>query len=245
MSYKIFGLIGKDINYSFSKKYFEKKFKLINNNNFKYENFDLKNISEVENVLVINNLCGLNVTIPYKEKIIPYLDDLTPIAEEVGAVNTVYLINGKKIGDNTDVVGFQNSLNKFININPASSIILGSGGASKAINYVLKKQKIKRIIVSRNPIKNQLSYEELNEKIINENKLIINCTPLGTYPKTNEYPEIPYSFITKNHYLFDLIYNPKTTIFLKKGIDKGAKVINGFNMLIEQAEASWKIWNNI
>jgi shikimate dehydrogenase len=239
---KKFGLIGKDISYSFSKRYFENKFLDNKYKSYSYENFDLENISDVVNVFKIDNLSGLNVTIPYKEKIIPYLDELTTRASKIGAVNTIIFRNKKKIGDNTDVIGFENAMKAFIKPLLKKAIILGSGGASKAIQFVLKNSDIAFIVASRNPNKDQIKYIDLNEKLINEYPIIINCTPLGTFPKIEFYPKIPYENLSSKNYLIDLIYNPKKTEFMKKGIKNGAKVSNGYLMLIQQAEASWKLW---
>jgi shikimate dehydrogenase len=243
LKHKQFGLVGKNIEYSFSKIYFEKKFsKNKNYTHFNYENFDIKNISEIKDIYRIKNLSGLNITIPYKEKIIPYLDHLTPTAQKIGAVNTVIFKNDKTIGDNTDVIGFERALEVFVGSFIKKALVLGSGGASKAIEYVLRKNRIDLIIVSRNPNKNEINYIDLNQELINNYPLIINCTPLGTFPKIEGLPKIPYDYINSKNYLFDLIYNPKETKFMKKGIDKGANVCNGHNMLIQQAEASWKLW---
>ena len=240
---KKFGLVGKHIEYSFSKKYFEKKFSKENDFiNFKYKNYDIKNISEIEKIFNIEKMSGLNITIPYKEKIIPYLDGLTATANEIGAVNTVIFKNDKILGDNTDVIGFKNALNLFTDSLPKKALVLGSGGASKAVEYVLRKNKIEMIVVSRNPTNNEIHYNDIDEKLLNEYPLIINCTPLGTFPKTKNSPKIPYRYINSKNYLFDLIYNPEETTFMKKGLLHGAKACNGHHMLIQQAEASWNLW---
>ena len=236
------GLVGRGIKYSFSKKYFEKKFKNLNYNNFFYKNYDLKNLSEFKSILNDNDLIGLNVTIPYKEKIVPYIDKLTTNAEKIGAVNTIYFENKKIIGDNTDIIGFEIALKSFIKKKIYNAMILGTGGASKAINFVLKNNDINTLIVSRKPKKGQIHYKEINRDLLLRYPLIINCTPLGTAPRVNELPPLPYELINSDNYLFDLIYNPKITLFMKKGLNKGAKVTNGHKMLIAQAEASWKLW---
>ncbi len=241
--FRQFGLIGKDIEYSFSKEYFEKFFLNNNYTNLNYTNFDIKNISEVKNILNIKNIAGLNITIPYKEKIIPYLDDLTETAQKIGAVNTIYFKNNKIIGDNTDVIGFEYALKSFMGEYLKNALVLGTGGASKAVEFVLKKNNVEMIFVSRNPSKNELQYEDLNQKLLTNYPLIINCTPLGTFPKIENSPDIPYNLINVKNYLFDLIYNPKETTFMKRGLDNGAKISNGLHMLIKQAEASWKLWN--
>lgn len=240
---KQFGLVGKGIGYSFSKTYFQKKF--IENKiftNYNYKNFDIENISEIEEIFEIKNLAGLNITIPYKEKVIPYLNELTATAQQIGAVNTVVFKNKKALGDNTDIVGFENALKLFIGTSSKKALVLGSGGASKAVKFVLKKNKIDLITVSRNPKKNEMNYDDINQKMINNYPLIINCTPLGTKPKIEEAPNIPYNYIGPENYLFDLIYNPIETKFMRIGLEKGAKVCNGYHMLIQQAEASWKLW---
>ena len=240
---KQFGLVGKGIGYSFSKTYFQKKF--IENKiftNYNYKNFDIENISEIEEIFEIKNLAGLNITIPYKEKVIPYLNELTATAQQIGAVNTVVFKNKKALGDNTDIVGFENALKLFIGTSSKKALVLGTGGASKAVKFVLKKNKIDLITVSRNPKKNEMNYDDINQKMINNYPLIINCTPLGTKPKIEEAPNIPYNYIGPENYLFDLIYNPIETKFMRIGLEKGAKVCNGYHMLIQQAEASWKLW---
>lgn len=240
---KQFGLVGKGIGYSFSKTYFQKKF--IENKiftNYNYKNFDIENISEIEEIFEIKNLAGLNITIPYKEKVIPYLNELTATAKQIGAVNTVIFKNKKAVGDNTDIIGFENALKLFIGTSSKKALVLGTGGASKAVKFVLKKNKIDLITVSRNPKKNEMNYDDINQKMINNYPLIINCTPLGTKPKIEEAPNIPYNYIGPENYLFDLIYNPIETKFMRIGLEKGAKVCNGYHMLIQQAEASWKLW---
>ena len=240
---KQFGLVGKGIGYSFSKTYFQKKF--IENKsftNYNYKNFDIENISEIEKIFEIKNLAGLNITIPYKEKVIPYLNELTATAQQIGAVNTVVFKNKKTVGHNTDIVGFENALKLFIGTSSKKALVLGTGGASKAVKFVLKKNKIDLITVSRNPKKNEMNYDDINQKMINNYPLIINCTPLGTKPKIEEAPNIPYNYIGPENYLFDLIYNPIETKFMRIGLEKGAKVCNGYHMLIQQAEASWKLW---
>ena len=236
------GLVGRGIKYSFSKKYFEKKFKNLDYDNFFYENYDLRSLSELNSILNDKDLIGLNVTIPYKEKIIPYLDKLSTNAKKIGAVNTIYFQNKRIIGDNTDVIGFEIALKSFIKKKIYNAMVLGTGGASKAINFVLKNNDINTLVVSRKPKRDQIHYKEINKDLLSSHPLIINCTPLGTSPEVNELPPLPYELINSENYLFDLIYNPKTTSFMKKGLNKGAKVTNGFKMLIEQAEASWKLW---
>ena len=241
---KKFGLIGKKIGYSFSKSFFQKKFKKENILNCSYENFDINSIKEVNNILDLKNIHGLNVTIPYKESIIEYLDDLDPISKKIGAVNTICFDNKRKtVGYNTDCYGFDVTLKPFIRKNINKAIILGTGGASKAVKYVLDKYNIKTTFVSRNPVGSQISYYEINKNILNKNKLIINCTPVGTFPDTSKSPNINYSFLSNNHILIDLIYNPTRTKFMENGFNKGCLVSNGEKMLLNQAEKSWILWN--
>jgi len=241
---KRYGLIGKNISYSFSKGYFTKKFLESGLQGHTYENFDLPNSSELENLLKNNHLNGLNVTIPYKEAVIPYLDDLDATAAEIGAVNTIKFIGDKRIGFNTDAHGFQMSLSPLLNNEHDKALILGTGGASKAIAYVLDRCGIRYTFVSRNPERNQLGYHELDASLIHDNTLIINCTPLGTHPNIAQKPVIPYTGITPGHILYDLIYNPEKTAFLKAGEAQGAIVKNGLEMLQLQAEKAWEIWNS-
>lgn len=237
---KTYGLIGKNISYSFSRNYFNNKFKNENISNSQYLNFDIDNLSELNNIFNINNY-GFNVTIPYKETIIPYLDSLDFHAEQIGAVNTIKIENEKKIGFNTDWIGFKKSLESLLKPHHKKALILGTGGASKAVIYALKQLQIQTLIVSRN---GETTYEDLSEEIIQNHTIIINCTPVGTFPDTESAPEIPYQFITKNHLAYDLIYNPAETFFLKKCKENGAVTKNGLEMLEIQAEESWKIWNS-
>lgn len=242
-----FGLIGKNISYSFSKDYFSKKFKLEGINNTCYVNFDIQQIEELQSILKSEkNLKGLNVTIPYKEAIIPYLDKLNKKAKKIGAVNTIKITkNGRLIGYNTDCYGFKKSLKPFLKPMHKRALILGTGGASKAIAFTLKELNIDFQFVSRNPSKKGfLTYKSLTEGIIDTHLIIINCTPLGTFPNIDDHPAIPYSAISKNHILYDLIYNPEETLFLKKGKTKNAITINGSAMLKFQAKKAWEIWNS-
>ena len=239
-----FGLIGKNIDYSFSKKYFSEKFKK-ENLDYTYSNFDIVNISEIESILQNNSISGYNVTIPYKEEIIKFLDEIDEVAKDIGAINTIKKIDNKNIGFNTDGFGFEKSLLPLIeNKIPKNALILGSGGASKAIKYVLKKLKINYSTVSRKEGKSEFVYENLNEAILNKFKMIINCSPVGTFPNINNCPNIPYEFLTKDHILYDLVYNPIESLFLKKGRKLGCKTKNGLEMLEIQANESWSVWNN-
>ena len=237
---QIFGLIGNKLEHSFSKKYFNQKFSKLQLHENRYENFEINNLKKLKKILTQNNIKGLNITIPFKQKIIPYLDNISKEALEINAVNTIKIIKDKMIGFNTDVVGFEKSIDKIIN-NRKKALILGDGGASNAIKYVLKKKKIKYIIVSRN---GEINYHSLNDNIIKESDLIINTTPLGTFPKIELYPDINYTLLSEKHLLYDLVYNPELTVFLKKGLERGCKIKNGHEMLEIQAEESWKIWNN-
>ena len=241
---KHFGLIGKDIEYSFSRKYFSNKFSSSHKfSGYDYKNYDIQSLDQIK-TLFKNNFDGLNVTIPYKEKIIKYLDSLTNEAKEIGAVNTICFENGKKIGYNTDLFGFSESL-KINNINNIDNVlILGTGGAAKMIKFFCKKNKISFNIVSRQKSHNYLSYADINCNSFSNNSLIVNCSPVGTYPNINQCPEIPYECLNKENILFDLVYNPSETLFMKKGNEIGCKTLNGLDMLRFQAEMSWKLWTN-
>lgn len=242
-SNKRLGLIGKDIDYSFSRGYFAKKFQKENLQGFSYENFDLPNAKEIPSVLQLKDLLGCNVTIPYKEAILPFLDELSPEAQAIGAVNTVVLSpNGKKIGHNTDCYGFENALNDRLSDWLKGALILGSGGASKAIKYVLEKRNIPYLVVSRHQNHGALTYQQVEEKHIANYPLIINCTPIGTYPNTEAAPNLPYTALTEANFLFDLVYNPAETTFLNYGKTQGAKIANGLKMLEYQAEKAWELW---
>ncbi len=237
-----FGLIGKNISYSFSKNYFEQKFKILKLYNHQYDNFDIQNINEFSKIIV-NDLIGLNVTIPYKEQVLDFLDEIDDDAAEIGAVNTIKITHNKLKGFNTDIYGFEESLKPFLQKHHTKALVLGTGGASKAVIFVLKKLAIDYLIVSRNPVNDQISYQNITKKILKSHTIIVNCTPIGTFPKIDLCPDIPYQYITNNHLLFDLIYNPSKTKFLSKGEAKGAIISNGLKMLELQAEKSWKIWN--
>jgi len=242
-----FGLIGKNISYSFSKNYFNIKFEDESIQDTSYENFDIENITLFPSIVKNNeHLKGLNVTIPYKELIIPYLDMLDKKAKEIGAVNTIKISQtGKLKGYNTDYLGFKKSLIPHIKRHHKKALVLGTGGASKAIIYALQKMKIDYNIVSRTITKNvSFTYNSLTENIIKSHQIIVNCTPLGTSPNINDCPNIPYTALTNQHILFDLIYNPEETLFLKKGKEKNAIIINGLQMLQLQANKAWEIWNS-
>lgn len=243
---KKLGLLGKNISYSFSRTYFKKKFEDENIKNISYENFDIENIDLFPSIIKnTKGLKGLNVTIPYKEQVIPFLEKINKKAKAIGAVNTIKITKkGKLVGYNTDSYGFKNSLKPFVKSQHKKALILGTGGASKAVAYTLKDMGISYKYVSRRLSEGvDFSYDTLTENDIIENQIIINCTPLGTFPNIEDCPNIPYSVINKNHILFDLIYNPEETKFLQQGKQKGATIINGLNMLRFQAEKSWSIWN--
>ncbi|MCF6168629.1 shikimate dehydrogenase [Lutibacter sp.] len=242
-----FGLIGKNISYSFSKKYFTEKFQKLGLNTFRYHNYDLPEIEEFPFILYQReeDFKGFNVTIPYKESIIKYLDEVEEEALEIGAVNTIKVtLENKLIGYNTDVYGFQKSIESILKKHHKKALILGTGGASKAVSYALNKLKIEHKFVSRKGSENNFLYSDLNEKIIQKYTVIINCTPLGTHPNIEDSPNIPYQHITNKHLLFDLIYNPAETKFLKQGKKRGTITKNGYEMLELQAEKSWEIWNS-
>ena len=239
-----FGLIGKNIDYSFSRNYFSEKFEK-EAIDADYVNFDCKTIDEVRKLLLDNNeAIGFNVTIPYKQSIIPYLDDMNKHAGAIGAVNTIKrLKNGRLKGYNTDYIGFRSSLKPFLETqNHKAALILGTGGASKAVGYTLELEDISFKFVSRNPRRGQLSYDAITPAILSNHTLIINTTPLGTFPEVQACPKLPYRQLTKNHLLYDLVYNPAETLFLKQGRQQGALTTNGLQMLKLQAEAAWKIW---
>ncbi len=239
-----YGLLGKHIDYSFSRSYFTKKFETLNID-ATYSNFDIDDISLFPTIVKnVKNLKGLNVTIPYKETIIPYLDELSKRAKKIGAVNTIKITKkGKLIGYNTDYTGFKKSIGPLLEKQHQKALILGTGGASKAIVHVLNKLNIGHKFVSRSASKKaKYTYSSLTADVLNKHHIIINCTPLGTFPNVSDFPQIPYHAITEKHLLFDLIYNPPETVFLKKGKAQGAKVSNGELMLKLQAEKAWKIW---
>lgn len=243
---KKLGLLGKNISYSFSRSYFKKKFEDEKIEGISYENFDIENI-ELFTSLIKNteNLKGMNVTIPYKEVVMPYLDKINKKAKAIGAVNTIRITKkGRLVGYNTDCYGFKNTLKPYLKFHHKRALILGTGGASKAIAFSLKKLGIKYNYVSRNSGKGvKFTYDTITEEDVKKHKIIINSTPLGTFPDIDVCPNIPYQGITDKHLLFDLIYNPEETKFLKHGKQKNAIIINGLNMLKLQAEKSWSIWD--
>lgn len=245
---RIFGLIGKTLTHSFSPNFFNEKFEVENIHDTYYKLFPLENI---EGILALKNpkhkIAGLNVTFPYKETIIPFLDDLSETALKIGAVNTIECkSDGKWIGHNTDAQGFEHCIIETLLKEDLRALVLGTGGASKAVQYVLAKHHVPFQLVSRNMNEKlqQISYDELNKSIIENHLLIINCTPLGTFPNISEHVAIPFAYLTTEHLIFDLVYNPEETTLMKKAKAAGAKVQNGKAMLINQANASWEIWNS-
>lgn len=242
---KRFGLLGRNINYSFSKGYFTDKF---NNENFEgctYENFDIQEIDAFADIIKNTpNLKGLNVTIPYKETVIPFLDKLSKKAALIGAVNTIKITKkGKLKGYNTDYYGFKKSLEPLLQPHHRKALILGTGGASKGVAFALDELNIPYTFVSREAKENAIDYDRINATAFDNYQIIINSTPVGTSPNTEAYPLIPYQYFTEKHIAFDLIYNPAETQFLKKAKEKGAEIKNGLDMLIFQAEKAWEIWN--
>lgn len=244
-SHHKYGLIGKSLSHSFSQNYFHNKFKQLSLINYQYDNYELINESKLSEFIQKNDCIGLNVTIPYKEAVIPYLTSLDSIAKSVKAVNTIkYYKDGSSKGFNTDVIGFKRSL-EAEDLSPISkALILGDGGASKAVQYALELLNIKFEIVGRKEAAGQIKYESLSPQYIQNTPLIINCTPLGMWPKTKDHPPIPYDAITKNHLFFDLIYQPAKTVFLELAEKQGAKTKNGLEMLQLQADAAWEIWQD-
>jgi shikimate dehydrogenase len=246
---KLYGLIGFPLTHSFSKKYFTDKFTAENLTECRYENFPLASIGDFPALMKhYDELKGLNVTIPYKEKILPYLNRVDDNARTIGAVNTIRINRDKGgimlEGFNTDAYGFRASLEPFLDNSVTGALVLGTGGASKAIAHVLHQMGISVVFVSRHPkADGTISYMDLCGPVLYNASLIINTSPVGMYPDTNLYPDIPYEFITDRHLLYDLIYNPVETEFLRKGREMGARTINGLGMLHLQAEKSWEIWN--
>lgn len=234
------GLIGKNISYSFSKKYFEDKFKKKKLTDFSYEIFDLQEINEVEELLLKPNLLGFNVTIPYKEKVIDYLDELSDEAQKIGAVNCVLIEDGKKTGYNTDAFGFEKTLVAHKKPYHESALVLGNGGAAKAVQYVLDKHQIPYQTISR---KSEINFDNLNSETVSKNKLIIQCTPVGTFPNTEDCLSFPFEALTNQHLVIDLIYNPEYSKFILNASQNGAKTVNGYYMLEQQAEKAWEIWS--
>jgi shikimate dehydrogenase len=241
-----YGLIGYPLSHSFSQRYFTDKFEREGIRDCTYSNFSLREIGELTGVLSDPELCGLNVTIPFKQQVIPFLSELTPVVEAIGACNCIRVFDGGLVGHNTDVVGFERSLVPKLQPHHREALVLGTGGASGAVGYVLRKLGIGYRMVSRRPRPDtgDLGYGDVDGSVVAGATLIINTTPIGMYPNTEEYPPLPYAELTSRHYLYDLVYNPERTLFLQRGAERGAAVENGYEMLIIQAEESWRIWNS-
>ncbi len=246
---KKYGLLGYPLGHSFSRDFFNRKFQ-DENIDAEYLNFEIPEIGFAKEIILENlELCGLNVTIPYKQLIIPYLNDLSEEAQAIGAVNVIRITrNGKKLhlkGFNSDVIGFVKSIQPLLEPHHKKALILGcTGGASKAVRYGLEtKLNLEVKGVSRRPSESNITYNDVTPELLEEYTVIVNCTPIGMYPHVNECPELPYEALTSKHLLYDLIYNPEETLFLQKGAKQGAKIKNGMEMLLLQAIASWEIWN--
>ena len=242
---KRFGLIGKRLGHSFSAKYFAEKFEREGLQGCDYSLYELPEIECVKEFMLTPDLVGFNVTIPYKQQIIPYLDALDAQAREVGAVNCVKIErDGRRVGYNTDVDGIRLSLDKLLGGEKVgSALILGTGGASQAVQYVLRERGINYKVVSREKGKADLTYDDLTQDVMATHRLIINASPVGMYPACDNCPNIPYAMLSGSHYLFDLVYNPLTTRFMELGAEQGAATLSGIDMLYAQAESAWRIWN--
>ncbi len=247
---KTYGLIGRSIGYSFSRKFFSDKFEKEGKNDHRYINFDFQSIDEFPAALKADpSIAGLNCTIPYKQEIMPFLDEIDDEAAAVGAVNTIKLIStseGVKLkGYNTDVIGFENALKPLLASHHKKALILGTGGASKAIKYILSKLGLDYVSASieKQLFEKELRYESIDQHLLEACLVVINATPLGTFPNVDSCPDIPYEFLTPDHVLFDLVYNPEVTRFMSYGNKIGATTKNGYDMLVGQAIASWEIWN--
>ncbi|QCR23631.1 shikimate dehydrogenase [Pontibacter sp. SGAir0037] len=240
-----FGLIGKKLGHSFSKKYFSEKFLKEGIQDAAYELYELPDIERLKALLEQEEgLVGLNVTVPYKEEVLPLLDELDEAAAAIGAVNTIKISEGKLKGYNTDYIGFRKELEEFYpEQQRGQALVLGTGGAAKAVKAALTDLQIPYMSVSRKPNADELSYQQLQPATLAQFNLIVNTTPLGMYPNTDELPRLPYNSLSSNHFLYDLVYNPELTAFMQKGMAAGAKTINGLGMLYGQAEAAWNIWN--
>lgn len=235
-------LIGYPLSHSFSQKYFEEKF-ADNQITSNYQNIEIKDLTQIRNIIGQKQVEGFNVTIPHKTAIIPFLDGISQDAMEIGAVNVVKVENGKWKGFNTDHLGFRLTIESEFSSSD-KALILGTGGASKAISYALRSLGVECTLVSRSQSLETITYKELNKKVIKDHRIIVNTTPVGSFPNIKDSPDIPYQHINTDHLCYDLIYNPEETVFLKNSAEKGAKCINGYKMLVNQAELSWEIWNN-
>lgn len=239
---KTYGLIGEKLGYSFSKTFFDEYFKK-NSIDAAFFNFEIPTIDTIKEVFK-KDIAGLTVTIPYKQTIIPFLDEITPEAKEIGAVNVIQFKYGKRIGHNSDAYGFKQSIKPFLTNLHERALILGTGGASKAVAHVFKSIGIDVVFCSRNPSgPKEFPYDLLNEHMVNACKVVVNCTPIGTFPNVDKSIDFPFQFLTKDHLVVDLIYNPAKTKFLQKAEEVGATILNGESMLKEQALKAWEIWN--
>jgi shikimate dehydrogenase len=239
-----FGLIGYPLAQSFSQKFFTEKFEKENLTDCRYDTFSLPSIDDLANILKTNpELCGLNITIPYKEQVVSFLDEKSALVKKIKACNCIKIKNGKLTGHNTDAPAFEQSLKERLQPHHTKALILGTGGAAKAVEYSLRQLNISYKYVSRKPSAKSFSYEQLTDALMQEYPLVINTTPLGMHPNIVEAPQIPYHALTSKHYLFDVVYNPVKTLFLQKGEAQGATIKNGYEMLVLQAEDSWRIWN--
>ncbi len=239
---RIYGLIGYPLSHSFSKKYFTEKFSKEGIINAQFENYEIPSISQLPEIFNIENLRGLAVTIPYKELVIPLLNDISAEVQAINACNCIAINNRNYVGFNTDYLGFKLSFQTQLKEHHTDALILGTGGSSKAVAYALKQIGINCKIVSRQSDKKYISYQDINAELLDSYHVIINCTPLGTAPNINEAPEIPYHLLSEKHYLFDLVYNPAMTKFLQLGQEQGATIKNGYDMLSIQAEENWSNW---
>jgi shikimate dehydrogenase len=241
----LYGLLGKTLKHSFSKSFFTEKFKNEGLLTHRYENFELEEIGLLTLLVQQHpHLKGLNVTIPYKEAVLSYLHYKNEVVAAIGACNCIKIIDGKLHGYNTDVVGFHDSLQKRLGPQHTKALVLGTGGAAKAVLYVLQQLNISAQIVSRTKKENTITYEEVTDAVIRDHLLVINTSPVGMFPHVAEAPQLPYNAITKDHFLFDLIYNPEQPLFLQYGAARGAQTCNGYEMLVGQALESWRIWNS-
>ena len=235
-----FGLLGRNISYSFSKKYFTQKFKELNLPNYSYEIFDIDNINEIKRIIKHGDLLGLNVTIPYKEQVLPFLDIVSAEAKSIGAVNTILIKNRQLKGFNTDVYGFEQTLFLHKKSCQKTAIVLGDGGAAKAVKFIFDKNKIPYTTISR---KSEIDFENIDNQLVESSEIIVQCTPVGTFPNIEDSLVFPFESLNERHLVIDLIYNPERTRFMKNAQKQGAKCVNGYFMLEQQAEKSWEIWN--
>lgn len=242
---KVFGLIGRPLTHSFSRTYFTEKFHRQNLTDLRYENFELSTIDDLPALLEDHpQLVGLNVTIPYKKEVLPYLNDADPVVKQIGACNCIKITGGRLTGYNTDVIGFRESLVPLLKPFHNKALVLGTGGAAEAVKFVLDELHIEFVSVSRNKKEDGITYDAVDEALLQQHLLLINTTPLGMFPHLDEAPDLPYQYLSNRHLLFDLIYNPEKTLFLAEGEKRGALISNGYQMLVKQAEESWRIWNS-